>query len=84
MAFAISAAAAIPGTRAASLSGEGALSGAGAAEEAICAAGVPALARLSLRDIRKVYPGVVANDGIDLDVMPGEIHAVLGENSAGK
>ena len=41
-------------------------------------------ARLELRGIRKVYPSVIANDGIDLDVMPGEIHAVLGENGAGK
>jgi simple sugar transport system ATP-binding protein len=40
--------------------------------------------RLGLRGIRKAYPGVVANDGIDLDVLPGEIHAVLGENGAGK
>jgi ABC-type uncharacterized transport system ATPase subunit len=40
--------------------------------------------RLELRGIRKVYPAVVANDGIDLTVMPGEIHAVLGENGAGK
>jgi len=40
--------------------------------------------RLELRGIRKVYPGVVANDGVDLVVMPGEIHAVLGENGAGK
>ena len=41
------------------------------------------LARLELRGIRKAYPLVVANDGIDLKVMPGEIHAVLGENGAG-
>ncbi len=40
--------------------------------------------RLELQGITKVYPAVVANDGIDLSVMPGEIHAVLGENGAGK
>jgi len=43
-----------------------------------------ALPRLELEGITKVYPAVVANDGIDLRVMPGEIHAVLGENGAGK
>ncbi len=40
--------------------------------------------RLELRGIRKTYPAVVANDGIDLRVDPGEIHAVVGENGAGK
>ncbi|GIK84663.1 MAG: ABC transporter [Betaproteobacteria bacterium] len=40
--------------------------------------------RLALRGITKVYPSVVANDGVALDVLPGEIHAVLGENGAGK
>jgi len=40
--------------------------------------------RLELRGIRKVYPAVVANDGVDLTVYPGDIHAVVGENGAGK
>jgi len=40
--------------------------------------------RLELRNISKRYPGVVANDDISLSILPGEIHAVLGENGAGK
>ena len=39
---------------------------------------------LSLRGICKSFPGVLANDNIDLDVFGGEVHAVLGENGAGK
>jgi simple sugar transport system ATP-binding protein len=39
---------------------------------------------LEMRGITKRYPGVVANRSIDLDVRPGEIHALLGENGAGK
>jgi ABC-type uncharacterized transport system ATPase subunit len=39
---------------------------------------------LEMRGITKRYPGVVANDHIDLKVRPGEIHALLGENGAGK
>ena len=40
--------------------------------------------RLELREISKRFPGVLANDRVDLKVMPGEIHALLGENGAGK
>ena len=40
--------------------------------------------RLELRGITKIYPSVVANEDVSLRVMPGEIHAVLGENGAGK
>jgi general nucleoside transport system ATP-binding protein len=39
---------------------------------------------LEMRGITKRYPGVIANDGIDLDLRKGEIHALLGENGAGK
>src|SRR5581483_2326784 len=37
-----------------------------------------------MRGIRKVFPGVVANDDVSLDVRVGEVHALLGENGAGK
>jgi len=37
-----------------------------------------------LRDIVKRYPGVTANDHVSLQLMPGEIHGLLGENGCGK
>ena len=42
---------------------------------------VPAL---SLKGIRKVFPGVVALDNVSIDFYPGEVHALIGENGAGK
>ncbi len=39
---------------------------------------------LELRGITKRFPGVLANDHIDLQLRAGEIHAILGENGAGK
>jgi simple sugar transport system ATP-binding protein len=37
-----------------------------------------------LERITKRFPGVVANDEVDLDLRPGEVHALIGENGAGK
>lgn len=39
---------------------------------------------LELKGVTKAFPGVVANDTIDLSIAEGEIHALLGENGAGK
>ncbi|MDG6095287.1 ABC transporter ATP-binding protein [Acetobacter sp. AN02] len=39
---------------------------------------------LRLAGISKYFPGVIANEAVDLDVRPGEILALLGENGAGK
>jgi ABC-type uncharacterized transport system ATPase subunit len=39
---------------------------------------------ISLRGITKRFPGVVANDHVDLDIHAGEVHVLLGENGAGK
>jgi len=39
---------------------------------------------LELRGITKAFPGVLANDHVDLTLEKGEIHALLGENGAGK
>ena len=43
----------------------------------------PVLA-VSMRQITKQFPGVVANDRVDFDAEVGEVHALLGENGAGK
>ena len=39
---------------------------------------------LEMRGIRKLFPGVVALDGVDLTLAAGDVHMLLGENGAGK
>lgn len=40
--------------------------------------------KLKIRGVVKRFPGVLANDHANLTLMPGEVHALLGENGAGK
>ncbi|MEM4203129.1 MAG: ABC transporter ATP-binding protein [Candidatus Methanomethylicaceae archaeon] len=42
------------------------------------------MAFLEMQGITKTFPGVIANDKVDLQVEQGQIHALLGENGAGK
>ena len=39
---------------------------------------------LELKNIVKTFPGIIANDHINLKIKKGDIHAILGENGAGK
>ncbi|WP_181785970.1 sugar ABC transporter ATP-binding protein [Streptomyces phytophilus] len=44
----------------------------------------PATPLLTMAGITKSFPGVRALDGVDLDVVAGEVHCLLGQNGAGK
>ena len=39
---------------------------------------------LEMKNITKLFPGIVANNSVDFQLKKGEIHALLGENGAGK
>ena len=39
---------------------------------------------IRMKNITKKFPGVIANDKVNLDLYPGQIHALLGENGSGK
>lgn len=39
---------------------------------------------LTLKNVTKQYPGVTALDHMNLEIYPGEVHALMGENGAGK
>ena len=47
----------------------------------VTAAAIPVV---ELTNISKRFPGVIANENIDLSLWPGEVHVLLGENGAGK
>ena len=38
---------------------------------------------IRMKNITKKFPGVIANDKVNLDLYPGQIHALLGENGSG-
>ncbi|MCP3913487.1 MAG: ATP-binding cassette domain-containing protein, partial [Actinomycetia bacterium] len=51
---------------------------------AVSACPPPGGPAVSMQGIVKRFPGVIANDQVDLELLEGEIHTLLGENGAGK
>jgi simple sugar transport system ATP-binding protein len=45
---------------------------------------MPQQISVQMKRITKRFPGVLANDRVNLDLHAGEVHGLLGENGAGK
>src|SRR5690606_36695380 len=45
---------------------------------------IVAMAAISIAGVTKAFPGVVALEDVSLDIEPGELHSICGENGAGK
>ena len=45
---------------------------------------MPSETRLGAREVTRRFGGVVANDAVTLSIAPGTVHAIVGENGAGK
>jgi ribose transport system ATP-binding protein len=50
----------------------------------LCAMSADRTPVVRLAGVTKRFPGVLAVDGVDLEILPGEVHVVAGENGAGK
>lgn len=53
-------------------------------EEKSVSSGEPAAPRLEMKNVSKSFPGVQALSNVDLSILQGEIHGLVGENGAGK